>query len=279
MAITYLQNLSRAAAAVYLYLDPPIGPSHLRLVRRYDDDFPASPTGAGNIEIYAGPLTAGVLDWHEVVPGVVHWYAPYYLTGLTWTRGDERSITPTIQTHAPTLDSLDVIRERIEVGLNALLADNHLRHPAQHFSVLTAPPLLEDTVFPAVAVHLNQATTDQHFIGGFIGNSTTEAGQVRIDEGWWSRYQVQIEAWSLNPDERRLLRRAFRDILVAGRDVLELLGLMELEVTWIDDEDFLPNNAPLYHTAAKLSYLSPDVIWSEGAPLREIVYPDDITGE
>ncbi len=279
MAITYLQDLSRAAAAVYLYLDPPSGPSHLRLARRYDDVFPALPSGAGNVEIYAGPLTSGVLDWHEVVPGVPHWYAPYYLTGLTWTRGPARSITPTIQTHAPTRDSLDVIRERVEVGLNALVAAGHLRHPRQHFTVLTAPPVLEDAVFPAVAVHLDQATADQHFIGGFIGNSVTEGGQVRTDEGWWARYQVQVEAWSLNPDERRLLRRALRDILVAGRDVLELIGLLELEVSLADSEDFQSYNAPLYHTVAKLSYLAPDVIWSEAMPLREIIYPTDITGE
>ncbi len=279
MTIKYLQDLSRAAAAVYLYLEPPVGPSHLRLVRRYNQVFPALPTGAGNTEIYAGPLTAGVLDWHEVLPGAVHWYAPYYLTGTTWTLGTAHSITPTVQTHAPTLDSLDVLRERVEVGLNALLADGYLRHPRNQFSVLTAPPALEDACFPAVAVHLDQARADTHFIGGFIGNDTTETGQVSTNEGWWSRYQVQVEAWSLNPDERRLLRRALRDILVSGRDVLELIGLMELEVSLADSEDFQSYSAPLYHTLAKLTYLAPDVIWSEAAPLREIVITDDITGE
>ena len=279
MTIKYLQDLSRAAAAVYLYLEPPVGPSHLRLVRRYNQAFPALPTGAGNTEIYAGPLTAGVLDWHEVLPGAVHWYAPYYLTGATWTLGTAHSITPTIQTHAPTLDSLDVLRERVEVGLNALLADGYLRHPRNQFSVLTAPPVLEDACFPAVAVHLDQAVADTHFVGGFIGEDSTEDGLQRETEGWWARYQVQVEAWSLNPDERRLLRRALRDILVAGRDVLELIGLMELEVSLADSEDFQSYNAPLYHTVAKLSYLAPDVVWSESTPLSEIALPLEITGE
>ena len=279
MTIKYLQDLSRAGAAVYLYLDPPTGPSHLRLVRRYDATFPALPTGTGNVEVYAGPTTGGILDWHEVVPGAVHWYAPYYLTGATWTLGTAHSITPTIQTHAPTLDSLDVIRERIEVGLNALVADGYLRHPRNQFSVLTAPPVLEDACFPAVAVHLDQAVADTHVVGGFIGEDSTEDGLQRETEGWWARYQVQVEAWSLNPDERRLLRRALRDILVSGRDVLELIGLMELEVSLADSEDFQSYNAPLYHTVAKLSYLAPDVVWSEAAPLREIALPLEITGE
>lgn len=279
MTIKYLQDLSRAGAAVYLYLDPPAGPSHLRLVRRYDATFPALPTGTGNIEVYAGVPTGGILDWHEVVPGAVHWYAPYYLTGATWTLGTAYSITPTIQTHAPTLDSLDVIRERIEVGLNALLADGYLRHPRNQFNVLTAPPVLEDACFPAVAVHLDQAVADTHFVGGFIGDDTTEDGLQRETEGWWARYQVQVEAWSLNPDERRLLRRALRDILVSGRDVLELIGLMELEVSLADSEDFQSYNAPLYHTVAKLSYLAPDVVWSESTPLSEIALPVEITGE
>ena len=279
MTIQYLQDLSRAAAAVYLYLDPPDGPSALRLVRRYDATFPALPTGTGNHQIYAGPPTGGVLDWHEVLPGTTHWYAPYYLTGATWTLGTAHSITPTIQTHAPTLDSLDAIRERVEVGLNALLADGYLRHPRNQFSVLTAPLVLEDVCFPAVAVHLDQATADQHFVGGYIGSDLVPSGQVSTSEGWWARYQVQVEAWSLNPDERRLLRRALRDILVSGRDVLELIGLMELEVSLADNEDFQSYNAPLYHTVAKLTYLAPDVIWSEATPLRDITFSADITGE
>ena len=54
---------------------------------------------------------------------------------------------------------------------------------------------------------------------------------------------------------------------------------MELEVSLADNEDFQSYNAPLYHTVAKLTYLAPDVIWSEDAPLREIVITDDITGE
>lgn len=32
-----------------------------------------------------------------------------------------QAVVPAVQTHAPTLDSVDVIRERLEIGLNALV--------------------------------------------------------------------------------------------------------------------------------------------------------------
>jgi len=277
MAIQYLRNLDRAGAAVYLYLLPPDA-AELRLIRRFDDTFPLAPTGAGNIEIYAGLPVCGVIDWHEVLPGVEHFYAPYYRVGDTWTLGAIHSITPSLQTHQPTLDSLDVIRERVEVGLNSLVSQGFLHHPRGQFTVLTAPPVIDDSCFPAVAVRLEQATSDQHFIGGFIGSAIVD-DLLNETEGWWSRYQVQVESWSLNPDERRLIRRCLRDTLIAGRDVLELTGIMELDASFSDSEDFQQYSTPMYLTRASLNYLAPDVIWHSSLPLRVIEYPNEITVE
>ncbi|MCK7579799.1 MAG: hypothetical protein MZV65_31660 [Chromatiales bacterium] len=70
---------------------------------------------------------------------------------------------------------------------------------------------------------------------------------------------------SLNPDEPLRLRRAIRDTLIAARDVLELCGIQELDVTLADDEDFQSYNAPLYRTTPVCP------IWprtSSGAPPR-----------
>lgn len=272
MAIQYLQDLARPGAAVFLYLaDIPCAARQLRVLRRWDANFPEQPIeDAHTFAVFGGAPQAGVLDWHGLVPGVEHWYADYYWVDGVWQRGEPRAVVPTLQMHPPSLDSLDVIRERTEIGLNALVQAGVLRHPRGQFSVLTAPPVLDDVVFPAVAVHLEQAAPDQHYIGGFFSADVLESGCWRDGEGWRSRYSVMIESWSLNPDERRLLRRAIRDTLAASRDVLELCGIQELDVTLADDEDFQSYNAPLYRTHARLSYLAPDVIWVQTPPIRDL---------
>lgn len=278
--IRYLQDLNRAGAAVFIALAPPCGAVQMRVLRRWDDAFPSdAPDDPDAFVVYAGGAQAGVLDWHEVVPGVEHWYAAYYSIAGLWSRSDPVSITPSVQTHAPTLDSLDVIRERVEIGLNAMVTAGHLRHPRGRFAVLTAPPVLDDVVFPVVAVHLEQATPEQHFIEGFLGEEILEDGSWRDFEGWRSRYSVLAESWSLNPDERRLLRRAMRDVLVASRDVLELCGIQELDVTLADDEDFQSYSAPMYRSHARLSYLAPDVVWVETQPIAEVTMSIDIQAE
>jgi hypothetical protein len=273
MTIHYLQDLARPGAAVFAALaDIPCGARQMRVLRRWDANFPDAPVeDAETFAVFGGAPQTGVLDWHGLVPDIPHWYAVYYLVDDAWQRAEPQSIVPTRQVHPPSLDSLDAIRERVEIGLNALLDAGHLRHPRGRFTVLTAPPLFDDVAFPAVAVHLEQATPDQHFIGGFIGEERLENGCWQETAGWRSRYAVSIEAWSLNPDERRLLRRAIRDTVIAARDVLEMIGLQELEATVSDDEDFQSYNAPLYRTQTRLSYLAPDVVWSVDPAIDNVI--------
>ncbi|MCK7579800.1 MAG: hypothetical protein MZV65_31665 [Chromatiales bacterium] len=141
-----------------------------------------------------GAPDTGVLDWHGLAPGVEHWYADYYWVDGVWQRSEPRAVTLTVQVHPPSLDSLDVIRERVEIGLNALVQAGILHHPRGAFGVLTAPPVLDDIVFPAVAVHLEQATPDQYSTGGFIGSDWLETGCRRDTEGWRLRYSVLVQS-------------------------------------------------------------------------------------
>lgn len=262
--ILYLQDLSRPGAAVLVTMAFPCRAQQMKLLRRWDNAFPEIPDDPQASVIYADEPVASVLDWHAVLPGIEHWYQPYFFLDGTWQRsGEPRVIVPTVQAHEPSMDSLDVIRERLEIGLNALLRNGLISHPRGVFAVLTAPPIIDDNAFPMIAVRLQQGASETHVIGGYFGTESLESGDVREFDGWLSRYRVQVEIWSLNPDERRLLRRAVRDILVANRDILEVLGLQELDVTFGDDEDYESHSATIYRTHASLSYLAPDVVWTD----------------
>jgi len=269
--IIYAQDLHRAGAAVYLALSPPAGVSHIRIERRYDDQFAELPGGPDTVPIYAGEPAVGALDWHDVLVGVPHWYAAYGLANGAWARlGSAVSVTPTAQPQAPRLDALDVLRERLEVGFNALLAAGVLTHPRGRFQVLLAPPALDDVAFPAVSIQLEQAAPDQQYIGGCLAEQVTESGDWEDQAGWYARYHVQVGLASFSPDERRLLRASLRDILISNRELLEWLAIQEMEVSLADHEDFSTYAATLYCTTARLIFLAPCTIAVDVAALAAV---------
>jgi hypothetical protein len=283
--IRYAHNLDRAGAAVYLALACPSAVDFIRVERRYAD--PADhaeaeqPGGAGATLIYAGPPTDGVLDWHEVLVGVPHWYVLYGRdVGGTWGRlGAAVDLTPTAHGQTPRLDAMDVLRERLEVGFNALLASGILAYPDARIRVLLGPPAIDHVAFPAVAVNLEQAAPDQQYIGGALLESHTESGDWEAQAGWYARYHVQVGIWALNPDERRLWRAALRDTLIANREVLEWLGIQEMETSLSDHEDFNTYAAPLYCTTASLRFLAPCTITLTVDALRDVVTAVVVTPE
>ena len=59
--------------------------------------------------------------------------------------------------------------------------------------------------------------------------------------------------WSLNVDERLVLRRALLSILMANRDVFEEAGMTELDVSFTDMEDFMSYSAPVYQAVGTVS--------------------------
>lgn len=271
--IRYLHNFDRAGAGVLIALCPPANARQLRVLRRYDANFPDDPDnpGVGSVRVTGGDrATSFAIDWQSVIPGVAHYYAPYYLVNGAWARGEERNIVPTVQTQSISRDSIDVIRERVEAGLNVFIDDGQLHHPRGRFDVLLGPPQFESVTFPAVALQTESNEQDEQFIGGFVGETNITDSISRDFRGGFSRYTVQIAIWSLNPDERRLLRHALRDVIVANRDLLELLGIQELEYSLRDDEDFQAYNAPLYRVIATLNYLSPDVIVDDAPTISRV---------
>ncbi len=277
MSVVYLNNLDRSGGAVHLVLCPPVGATQLVVLRRHDDAFNDDFTqDQSSVVIYRGGITNSILDWQGILPCVPHWYKPFYYVNNEWQSAAAQSITPTIETHPPLGDSLDVVRERVEIGLNALVAARHLHHPRQRFHVLTAPPQMDDVVFPCVAVYLSRNNQEEQFVGSFISEGKWDNNQVHGIYGGLGRYSVQIITFSLNHDERRLLRLSLRDILIANRDLFESLGMYEMQYNFHDDEDFQSYSAPMYRTTCEMDYLAFDVITDAGQAMTDtfVTIPD-----
>lgn len=245
----------------------------MRVLRRYDAAFPPDPDnpGVGSVQVAGGDrVTRFAVDWQNVVPDVEHFYAPYYLIDGAWELGEAKSIVPSVQVQPISNDSVDLLRERIEAGLNALVDVGLLQHPEGRFDVMLGPPQFETVVFPAVALQTEVNNQDEQFIGSFLGSSMIGERTSRDFRGGFARYTVNVATWSLNPDERRVLRHALRDIIQANRDLLEMLGIQELEYSLRDDEDFQSYNAPIYRVIATLNYMAPDYIEDDAGVVSQV---------
>jgi len=126
--------------------------------------------------------------------------------------------------------------------------------------VLTAPPLFEDTIWPVVTVHLQSDSSAERAIGEDFGSSINDAGLTVDYEGWLSKYQLLIVVWCLNPDERNILRRAVKNLLIANLPIFDRAGMVQIDVTQSDTEDFQSFSAPVYQTMTTLSCIAPSIV-------------------
>lgn len=245
----------RPGAALYLALEPPCGAETIRIIRRWEPLF-EGPDDPQAVVVYEGGPRVGAVDWRGLANGVPVYYAAYWWDGAAWHGPSTAEGTPAAEVGGPHPDVLDLVRERLESGLNALVTAGYLRHPRGAFTVLTAPPQLEDVAFPIVAVQLEQDSSDQQFIGGFLGEEAVPGGTMS-GTGWLSRVSIQVGAWSLNPDERRLLRRALTETVIRNLDLFGVLGVVQVDYSSGDDEDFQSYAAPLYRVTGRMTCLAP----------------------
>ena len=139
-------------------------------------------------------------------------------------------------------------------------------------AVLTAPPAFDDTYWPVVTVHLGNDASGERGIGEIVAHDSgpDESGFITEREGWLSRVSLTIVAWSLNPDERGLLRRAIHALVIGNLPVFEAAGMQQIDLSQDDTEDFTSFDAPVYQTVSTLRCIAPAVVSSESLAIREI---------
>ena len=257
MPITFIQPIP-VGNALRIFITPPFGAKKWRLLRNANGVF-SGYNDPGASVIHEGKDLV-VLDSTVLTNGQVYHYGLFWFNGTVWSADGTNYGTPNPTMAQLGPDVLSLIRDRLDEGLAVFVARGELHHKQGHIQVLTAPPLFEDTIWPVVTVHLQSDSSAERALGEDFGSSLNDAGLTVDYEGWLSKYQLLIVVWCLNPDERNILRRAVKNLLIANLPVFDKAGMVQVDVTQTDTEDFQSFSAPVYQTMTTLSCLAPSII-------------------
>lgn len=259
MSIVMVQSLP-AGAALRLFLEPPPGSISWRVLRREDDAF-AGPDDAGAARVLDTHGQLNFVDTHFLANGKTYFYRLYCLIDGDWADCGGATGVPAYAADDEGVDVLSFVQDRLDVGLNAYVAAGKIAHARERIAVLSAPPAFDDTYWPVVTVHLGDDASGERGLGEVIDldSRMDEDGMVTEREGWLARWSLTIVAWSLNPDERLLLRRYIRSIVIANLPVFESEGIQQVDLSQTDTEDFESFDAPVYQCITTFRCLAPAV--------------------
>lgn len=258
-----------AGNALRVFLQPPAGATWWRVLRRVDDGF-SGESDPDALLILEG-AEKSTLDIAQLINGTLYYYRPYYQVGNEWVAGSTVTATPSAIYEDVGGDVLELVRDRLDLGLQVELSRGVLSHERQHIKVLTAPPVVDDVVWPLVTVHLSNDGPDVRGIGEVIGADESDDLGWFEKEGWLARTQLTIMGWSLNPDERIDLRKALRRIIQANLPIFDFAGMTEIEFSQQDTEDFTSYGPPVYQVLCTFSCLSPVQIGAKVGAIEEVI--------
>lgn len=208
----------------------------------------------------------------ELVNGTQYFYQGFYWDGSAWTTDAAVAVTPSSSYVDESVDAQSLVRDRLRAGISAEIARGFLKPVEGTISVLTAPPVFDDTRWPVISVHLQSEAPAQRGIGEDIANDRLDTFTEAIDEheGWLAKTQLQIVGWSLNSDERIELRKAIRRIIVANLAVFDDALLLQVELSQQDIEDFTTYSAPVYETLGTFTCLTPIAVNAPGTAIIDV---------
>lgn len=207
--------------------------------------------------------------------GTLYYYQAFYYDGTNWTTDDAPSTaTPATSYIDESVDAQSIVRDRLALGLAAEVARGAITLPPKTptLQVLTAPPQFEDTRWPVVSVHMDSEAPMNRALGEQVGNDDLNAltGLWDSREGWQAKTTLLIVGWSLNPDERIVLRKAIRRVIIANLPVFDQDLLLEVELIQRDTEDTERYNAPVYMTVGTFTCITPLSVNVPTAPIASI---------
>lgn len=245
--------------ALHLFLAPPAGATHWRVLRKGIPDISLNDPDA--YVAYEGDIPA-FIDAHYLINEVPAFYQAFYFMGNgVWEKSNLVSGTPVSTYEDYSTDVIHLLRERLEVGLANEVKRNPMFGGVQLIQVLTAPPSLQnDLLFPLVTLTLENESPVERFIGEmgdeeYFDEKANEWVEVT---GWLADVNVTITGWCLNPDERVALRNALRTVLIANFPVLAGQGVLLPSLT-LNDSDAVSGeyDAPLYLVNGDFSCQAP----------------------
>lgn len=212
--------------ALKLRLSPPVGAVGWRVLRKDSDTF-SGPNDPAALVVYQGNDQT-IIDHQFLRNGLPVFYRPYYIVDDQYVAGEVGNGIPQSSYEDTTQDALDILRERLEFGLLNEVQRGVLKVDAGFVQVMTAPPPIDNNLrLPVVSLHLEQDEPDERFIGDeFDGiGEDTLSGDVLYGTGWINSVRISVVGWSLNPDERNVLRQAIRRVIIANLEVFASHGI------------------------------------------------------
>lgn len=268
--ITFMQPLS-AGSSFRIIVSMPFGATRYRLLRRTDADF-AGADDAGAFPVYEGRLHC-IIDAIGMVDGTEYFYLDYHYINGQWQAGPRvMAGTPSAFYRGNSVNVQDILRYRLEMGLIEELKRGTLKHQTNRIPVLVASPAFDETRWPLVTIHVAMDASQERYLGEVL--NTDEFNEVADvwddDEGWLSRWQVAVIGWSKNADERKALREALKRIVVANLPIFDSEGMLNVEFSQQDVDDFVNYGSPVYESVGTLSCLARTAVTSAVSPIREV---------
>lgn len=237
------------------------------VLRREDTNFSGFPdlnavvVGAGQT-VDTRPVD--VLDYQSLVNGQTYWYRLYTLQSGGWLAdGAAVSVVPAYeaQTQFEIIEPVELVRERLEVGLQGEVALGNLNHPQGAIPVLRSPPIIDHVAFPCITVLLETRAPDVRGVGEMVipDQFLSDEDEWEHYQGWLDRSVIQITAWSLNAEERALLRRAIQSILIVNLPIFSEAGMTLIDFPTSDNFDPQSFGVPVYQAVFQLSCQHPAI--------------------
>lgn len=269
--ITLIQHFP-AGSSLRIFVTPPAGVTKWRVLRKSADTF-TGPTDPSAYVVSESDAVA-IVDSTGLINGVTYFYRAYDWDGVAWLdSGVTVSGTPVADYEDYSTDVVSIVHQRIAAGLAVELQRGTLTHVDHKIPVLIASPTFEDTKWPVVTIHVTNDSDGSRFIGemaepdAFISEDNEWEGY----EGWYSRVQLTIGGWSLNPDGRMALRKALKRILISNLPIFDDMGMYEISISQNDRDDFQSYSAPVYQVLTQFSCLARSAVSSVDGVIREVV--------
>lgn len=248
-----------AGNALRLFVEPPADAAEWRILRKGSDSFSGHDDSSALV-VYRGSDRIVVDDQHLQNDSPA-FYRPYYWIDGSWQEGSGLSGTPRATYEDLSTDALSVFTDRMEAFLRVECERGSFVTDVGYVPVYTAPPSLErDIPFPVVSVHLTNEDRAVSGVGEDLGGDDFDSisGSWEESEGWMASVQLTVMGWSLNPDERRELRKAMRRAVVANLPVFDSHGMIQIEFNQQDvDAVSGEYGAPVYQVMGTFTCLAP----------------------
>ncbi len=255
--------------ALKLYLSPPAAAEYWRILRKGTNDI-ADPDDPAAVVIYEGDLNA-VTDTNALKNDVMMFYAIFYRVNGAWVAGNTSYGTPSASYVDYSTDVLGLVRDRLEAGLKVEVERGTILNDFGYIQVMTSPPVMNTNIgFPLVTLSLEEENPD--VLG--IGMDTTGSYDDLEDEldlaGVINTVRLAITGWSLNPDERLVLRQAIRRVILANTDVFagHGLALPSLSLRNVDAVNGEYGDTPLFLVSGDFTCTAPVRV---GAPNNALI--------